>query len=115
MKGLNPMTQADRVLSTPRRTASKNRVKKVAEAVENTEQRNLRHGEAFRELESPMRELGCMAEITIETAMESPRARRMRSCITRSVVFAKWSAICAPNTGWICTRGEIAERRWRDG
>jgi hypothetical protein len=70
------MTKADRVLSTPRRTAFKNRVKKVAEAVENTEQRNLRHGEAFRELESPMRELGCMAEITMETAMEiSPGAQ----------------------------------------
>jgi hypothetical protein len=70
------MTQADSVHSTRRRTASKNRVKKVAEAVENTEQLNLRHGEAFRELESPMRELGCMAKITMETAMEiSPGAR----------------------------------------
>ena len=59
------MTKADRVLSTPRRTASKIKVKKIAKSAsaESEEQRNLRHAEAFRDLENPMLELFCMAEI----------------------------------------------------
>jgi hypothetical protein len=46
---MNPMAKATRLHSRKRRTASKNEVKKVAQAasVESEEQRNLRHAEAF--------------------------------------------------------------------
>ena len=68
-KGLRTqMTQADRVYSTPRRTAPKIKAKKSAKPAESEEQRNLRHGEAFRDLEMPMLELYCMAEISAEVA-----------------------------------------------
>ena len=62
------MTQANRVHSTPRRTASKIKVKKSTKPVsaESEEQRNLRHGKAFRDLETPMLELYCMAEISAD-------------------------------------------------
>jgi hypothetical protein len=61
------MTQAKRVLSTPRRTASKNRVKKIAKpaSAESQEDRNLRHGEDFRELETPIRDLGAMVDVVM--------------------------------------------------
>jgi hypothetical protein len=64
------MTQANRVHSTPRRTASKIKVKKSTKpaSAESEEQRNLRHGKAFRDLEAPMLELYCMAEISAEVA-----------------------------------------------
>jgi hypothetical protein len=62
------MTQADSVHSTPRRTASKIRAKKSAKPAESEEQRNLRHGKAFRNLETPIHELYCMAEIAVEVA-----------------------------------------------
>jgi hypothetical protein len=53
------MAQAKRVHSTPRRTASKIKVKKIAKpaSAESEEQRNLRHGKAFRNLETPIHEL----------------------------------------------------------
>jgi hypothetical protein len=64
------MAKANRVHSTPRRTASKIKVKKIAKSAsaESEEQRNLRHGKAFRDLETPMFELYCMAEISAEVA-----------------------------------------------
>jgi len=62
------MTKADSVHSTPRRTASKIKAKKSAKPAESEEQRNLRHGGAFRELEMPMLELFCMAEIAANVA-----------------------------------------------
>ena len=62
------MTQANRVHSTPRRTAPKIKAKKSAKPADSKEQRNLRHGEAFRGLEMPMFELYCMAEISAEIA-----------------------------------------------
>jgi hypothetical protein len=69
------MIEADRVLSTPRRTVPKIRVKKAA-IVESAEQRNLRHGEAFRDLEQQIREVYCMAEIAAEVAIAiSPGAK----------------------------------------
>ena len=66
----NPMTKADSMLSTPRKTASKIKVKKIAKSAsaESEEQRNLRHGKAFRDLETPMLELYCMAEISADVA-----------------------------------------------
>jgi len=59
------MTTAKRVRGTPRRTASKIKAKKSAKpaSAESEEQRNLRHAEAFRDLEHPMLDLFCMAEI----------------------------------------------------
>jgi hypothetical protein len=65
MKGLIPMTKAKRVHSTPRITASKNRVKPAAKP----EQRDTHHGKAFRDLESPIHDLYCMAEIVEEVAV----------------------------------------------
>src|SRR5258708_30637280 len=62
------MTKAESVHSTPRRTASKIKAKKSAKPAESEEQRNLRHGEAFRDLEMPMLELYCMTEISAEIA-----------------------------------------------
>jgi hypothetical protein len=64
------MTTAKRVLSTPRRTASKIKVKKSAKpaSAESEEQRNLRHAEAFRDLEHPILDLFCMAEIAADVA-----------------------------------------------
>jgi hypothetical protein len=62
------MAKAKRVHSTPRRTASKINAKKSAKPAESEEQRNLRHGEAFRDLEGPMLELYCMAEIAVDVA-----------------------------------------------
>ena len=73
------MLKAAKASSTPRRTASKNRVKKIAKAaaiVESAEQLNLRHGEAFRDLEQSIREVHCMAEIAAEAALGiSPGAK----------------------------------------
>jgi hypothetical protein len=62
------MAKANRVHSTPRKTAPKIKVKKSAKPAESEEQRNLRHGKAFRDLEMPMLELYCMAEISAEVA-----------------------------------------------
>ena len=62
------MAKAKSVHSTPRRIASKIKAKKSAKPAESKEQRNLRHGEAFRDLEMPMFELYCMAEISAEVA-----------------------------------------------
>jgi hypothetical protein len=56
------------VYSTPRPTASKIRAKKSVKPAESEEQRNLRHGKAFRDLEPSMLELYCMAEIAAEAA-----------------------------------------------
>jgi hypothetical protein len=58
------MAKAKSVHSTPRRTASKSKTKPA----ESNEQRDLRHGEAFRELEHPICQISCMAEITAEVA-----------------------------------------------
>jgi hypothetical protein len=68
MKGLNPMTKADSVHSTPRKTALKIQRRKPAKPAESKEERNLRHAEAFRDLEASVLELYCMAEITTSTA-----------------------------------------------
>jgi len=59
------MAQARRVRSTPRRIASKIKVNKLAKpaSAESQEERNLRHGEDFRDLEAPMRELGAMVDV----------------------------------------------------
>jgi hypothetical protein len=62
------MAKAKRVHSTPRQTVSKIEAKKSAKPVESEEQRNLRHGKAFRDLEMSMFELYCMAEIAAEVA-----------------------------------------------
>jgi hypothetical protein len=62
------MAKAKRVHSTPRPTASKINAKKSAKPAESEEQRNLRHGEAFRDLEGPMLDLYCMAEIAADVA-----------------------------------------------
>jgi hypothetical protein len=59
------MAKATRVHSTPRRTASKIKAKPA----ESNEQHNQRHGEAFRDLEQPIREVYCMAEIAAEAAI----------------------------------------------
>jgi hypothetical protein len=59
------MTRADRVHSTPRKTAFKTKSKEKEKPVA-AEARN--HREMFRNLEAPMRELFCMAEITAEVA-----------------------------------------------
>jgi hypothetical protein len=64
------MTTAKRVRGTPRRTAPKIKVKKSAKPAESEEQRNLRHAEAFRDLENPMLELFCMAEIAGNVAID---------------------------------------------
>jgi hypothetical protein len=70
------MTQADSVHSTPRRTTSKNRVQKVAKAAAIVEKLNLRHGEAFRNLEASILQVHCMAEITADAAFGlSPGAK----------------------------------------
>jgi hypothetical protein len=65
------MTQADSVLSTPRRTAPKIKAKKIAKSAsaESEEQRNLRHAKAFRDLENPMLDLFCMAEIASDVTI----------------------------------------------
>ena len=60
------MAKATRVLSTPRRTASKIKATKSVKPAESEEQRNLRHGNAFRDLEGAMLDLYCMAEIAAE-------------------------------------------------
>jgi hypothetical protein len=62
------MSKAKRVHSTPRRTASKINVNKPAEGEEER-----KHSEAFRDLESPMRELFCMAKITMDVAAKITR------------------------------------------
>jgi hypothetical protein len=59
------MAKAKRVHSTPRRTASKIKATKPAES---EQERNLRHSEALRDLEAPVRELFCMSEITQDAA-----------------------------------------------
>jgi len=58
------MTQAKRVHSTPRRTASKIQTKKRAKPLESGNQRDLHHANAFRDLETPIHEIFCMSEIT---------------------------------------------------
>jgi hypothetical protein len=63
------MTTAKRVRGTPRRTASKIKAKPVA----TREKSDLHKAKAFRDLESPMRELFCMAEITMEATMNITR------------------------------------------
>jgi hypothetical protein len=63
------MTQADSVHSTRRRTASKIKMKKPAECEEEH-----KHSEAFSDLESPMRELFCMAKITRDAASKITRS-----------------------------------------
>jgi len=70
------MAKATRVHSTPRRTASKIKVKKLAKpaSAESQEQRDQRHGGAFRDLESPVGEIYCMAEITADVAMNITRS-----------------------------------------
>jgi hypothetical protein len=62
------MTKAKRVHSTPRRTASKIRVNKPAEGEEDRQ-----HSAAFSDLESPMRDLFCMAKIAREAASKIGR------------------------------------------
>jgi hypothetical protein len=62
------MAKANRVHSTPRRTASKIRVNKPAKPDEER-----KHSEAFSDLESPMSELFCMAEITRGVAYKITR------------------------------------------
>jgi hypothetical protein len=57
------MAQAKRVHSTPRKTAPKIKVDKPEES----------HSAAFCDLESPVRELFCMAEITREVACRISR------------------------------------------
>jgi hypothetical protein len=57
------MTKANRVHSTPRRTASKIKLNKPAEGEED---RN--RSAAFGDLESPMGDLFCMAKMTREAA-----------------------------------------------
>jgi hypothetical protein len=57
------MTQANRVHSTPRRTAPKIKVNKPAEGEEDR-----KHSAAFSDLESPVGDLFCMAEITRNVA-----------------------------------------------
>jgi hypothetical protein len=66
------------VHSTPRRTASKIKAKKVAEAAsaESDEQRNLRHAEAFRDLELAINNVYCMAEMAAEAASSMQKDRR---------------------------------------
>jgi hypothetical protein len=59
------MAKATRVHSTPRRTASKIKTKPT----ESNEQRDLRHSEAFRDLEQPIREVWCLAEMAAEAAV----------------------------------------------
>jgi len=58
------MTQAKRVQSTPRRTASKIQNKKPVKPVESGDQRNLHHAKAFRDLETPIHEIFSVSEIT---------------------------------------------------
>jgi hypothetical protein len=53
------MTQAKRVHSTPRRTASK---------IKDPGQRDLHHSDAFRDLEYTVSGIFCMAEIAAEIA-----------------------------------------------
>jgi hypothetical protein len=62
------MPKANRVHSTPRRTASKIRVNKPAKGDEER-----KHSEAFSDLESPMSDLFCMAEITRGVACKITR------------------------------------------
>jgi hypothetical protein len=61
------MIQADSVYSTPRKPASKFKVKKLAKpaSAESQEQRNLRYGEDFRDLETPIRNLGAMVDVVM--------------------------------------------------
>jgi hypothetical protein len=56
--------------TTRQRTAPRTKVKRVAEAAigETGEQRDTRHADAFRDLEQPMREVFCMAEIAADAA-----------------------------------------------
>jgi hypothetical protein len=63
------MAKATRAHSTPRRTAPEIKVNKPAEG-----EKERKHSEAFRDLESPMRELFCMAEITMEATMSITRS-----------------------------------------
>jgi hypothetical protein len=62
------MAQAKSVLSTPRRTASK------ILPVSSPEHGVPSHDEAFREMESPMREIYCMAKITSDVATNITRS-----------------------------------------
>jgi hypothetical protein len=58
------MAKAKRVHSMPRRTASKNRMKKIAKPASAASQEE-RHGEDFRDLETPMRDLGAMVDVVM--------------------------------------------------
>jgi hypothetical protein len=62
----------------PRRTESKIQRKKRAKSVESEEQRNLRHAEAFRDLETPVRELYLMGEIASDIPAEARRPERAK-------------------------------------
>ena len=70
------MAKANRVLSTPRRTASK------ILPVSSPEHGVPSHDEAFRDMESPMREIYCMAKITSDVATNITRSPENE--ITRS-------------------------------
>jgi hypothetical protein len=79
------MAKADSVHSTPRRTASKIKARKSAKPAESEEQRNLRHGVAFRDLIAPVLELYLMAEITTDAAagIHEEQAELMHFTISR--------------------------------
>jgi hypothetical protein len=66
------MARAEKRVSTQSRIASKDKAEKVAEpaASETEEQIDARHAEAFCELETPLRELWCMAEIAFDAACQ---------------------------------------------
>jgi hypothetical protein len=72
------MAKATRVHSTPRRTASKIKAKKLAKpaSVESEEQRNLRHAKAFRDLELSINNVYCMSEMAAEAAGSMHKDRK---------------------------------------
>jgi carotenoid cleavage dioxygenase-like enzyme len=67
------MAKAKRVLSTPRITAPKNRVKKAA----NPEKHDIHHGKAFRDLDGSIHDLYCAAEIAAEVATGTQTDERL--------------------------------------
>jgi hypothetical protein len=64
------MAKATRVLSTPRKPASKIKTKPT----ESNKQRALSHGEAFCDLEGPIGEIYCMSKITADVSMNITRS-----------------------------------------
>jgi hypothetical protein len=60
------MPKANRVHSTPRRTASKNKADHPVK--DHPEQRDLDHADAFRDLEYTVSGIFCMAEIAADIA-----------------------------------------------